>query len=107
MQMHPRRFELVIEYMSLKRETSEPTEQRDAGNIKHPHSHSTILRKRILAALALFLMVLMFAIHNYHRSMSLRGAVDWRWFWVGEVFIAVWLVFVIAQVIRKGLSKRL
>lgn len=86
--------------MNLKRDTPEPIEQRDAGKVKHPNSRGAILRKRILAALALVLMVLMFAIHNYHRSAG-----DWRWFWVGEVFIPVWLVFAVVQVLRKGLRK--
>jgi hypothetical protein len=45
-------------------------------------------------------MVLMFTIHNYHRSAG-----DWRWFWVGEVPIAVLLVFVVVQVLRKGFRK--
>jgi hypothetical protein len=84
----------------FKRDTPEPIEQRDFGNVRHPHSRSAILRKRILAALALVLMVLIFTIHNYHRSAG-----DWRWFWVGEVFIAVWLAFVIVQVLRKRLRK--
>ena len=66
---------------------------------------SAILRKRIFAALALLLMVLMFTIHNYHRSTYLRSAVDWRWFWIGEAFIAVWLVFVVVQFLRKRLRK--
>jgi hypothetical protein len=79
--------------MNLKRDT--PIEQRDAGDIRHFHSRSAILRKRILAALALVLMVLMFTIHNYHRSAG-----DWRWFWVGEVPIAALLVFVVVQVRR-------
>ena len=88
--------------MSLERETSEPIEQRNPGNVGHPHSHSATLRKRIMAALALVLMVLMFTIHNFHRSGHLRSAGDWRWFWVGEVVMAVWLVFVVVQALRKG-----
>ena len=39
----------VSKSMSLKRETPEPIEQRDTGNVRHPHSRSAILRKRILA----------------------------------------------------------
>lgn len=76
-------------------------EQRDAGNVRRPDSHCSILRKRVKAALALLLMVLIFAIHNYYRSTSLRGAVDWHWFWVGELPIAVLLVAVVVHVLRK------
>lgn len=82
--------------MSLK-----PIEQRDAGNVKHSHPHSAVLRKRILAALAVLLMVLMFTLHNYHRSRDLQNAVDWRWFWAGETFIAAWLLFVVVHLLRR------
>ena len=68
--------------MNLKRDRPEPIEQRDAGNVRCPSSRSAILRKRILAAFALVLMVLVFAIHTYHRSAG-----DWRWFWVGEIWL--------------------
>jgi hypothetical protein len=85
--------------MSVKRETSE---QCDAGNVGHLHCHRAILRKRILAALALLLMVLMFTIHNYHRSTNLRGSVDWLWFGGGGVMMGVWLGLAVAQFLRKG-----
>jgi hypothetical protein len=87
--------------MSLTRETPEPMEQDDAGNVRQPDSHSSIARKRITAALVLLLMVLVFTIHNYHRSTNLRGAVDWRWLLVGELPIAVLLVAVVIHVLRK------
>ena len=76
-------------------------EQDDAGNVRQPDSHGPIVRKRITAALALLLMVLVFTIHNYHRSTNLRGAVDWRWLLVGELPIAVLLVAVVVHVLRK------
>jgi hypothetical protein len=76
-------------------------EQGDSGSVRRPDSHSTILRKRITAALALLLMVLVFTIHNYHRSTNLRGVVDWRWLLVGELPIAVLLVAVVVHVLRK------
>jgi hypothetical protein len=102
MQLHTKRYELVIARMSLKRETPEPIEKRDAGSIKHPHLSSVILRKRIVAAFALVLTALMLTIYVYHRSAYLRSTGDWRWFWVGEVVIGVWLVFAVVQVLRKG-----
>ena len=84
--------------MGVKRET---IERRDAGNVRHPHCHRAIIRKRILAALALLLMVLMLTIHNYHRSANLRGSVDWRWFLGGEVMMGVWLVLAVARFLRQ------
>ena len=80
----------------------EPIEQRDTGNVTHPHSRSAIFRKRIMSAFVLVLTAMMLATYVYHRSAYLRSAGDWRWFWVGEVFISVWLVFAVVQVLRKG-----
>jgi hypothetical protein len=91
----------VIARMSLKRETPEPIEHRDAGNVRHPHSRGAILRKRILAVFLAVLCALMLTMYFYYRSAYLRSAGDWRWFWVGEVFIGVWLVFAVVQVFRK------
>jgi hypothetical protein len=88
--------------MSLKRETPEPIEHRDAATARHPHSRRAILRKRILAAFALVLLALMNTMYLYHRSRYLRSNGDWRWFWVGEVFTGVWLVFAVVQVLRRG-----
>ena len=88
--------------MSLKRETPEPIEQRDAGNVGHPRLRSAILRKRILAIFLVVLCALMLTMYVYYRSAYLRSAGDWRWFWVGEVIVAVWLVFGMVQVLRKG-----
>jgi hypothetical protein len=65
-----------------------------------PRLSSAILRKRILAALALLLMVLMLTIHNYRRSTYLRRT-DWRWFWAGEVMVGVLVVVGIVQVLRE------
>jgi hypothetical protein len=80
----------------------EPIEQRDAGDVTHPHSRSAILRNRILAAFVLVLCALMMTMYFYHRSAYLRSAGDWRLFWIGEVFIGGWLVFAVVQVLRKG-----
>lgn len=91
----------VSEWMSLKRETPEPIEQRDDRNIRHPHSRSAILRKRIMSAFALVLMALMLTIYAYYRSTYL-GSTDWRSLWFYEVIIGVWLVFAVVYVIRKG-----
>jgi hypothetical protein len=88
--------------MSLKRETSEPIEQRNAGNVRDSRSHSAILRKRILAVFFVVLCALMLTMYVYYRSAYLRSAGDWRWFWVGEGIVGVWLVFGIVQVLRKG-----
>jgi hypothetical protein len=88
--------------VSLKRETPESIEQREAGNVKHPRLTSAVLRKRIMAAFALVLIALMLTAYIYHRSAYLRNASDWRLFWIGEVFIAGWLVFCVVQVLRKG-----
>jgi hypothetical protein len=102
MQLRTKRYEPVLEWMSFKRETPEPIEQRDAGNVRRPHLRGVILRKRILAAFALVLLALMNTMYLYHRSAYLRNNRDWRWFWVGEVFTGVWLVFAVVQVLRKG-----
>ena len=79
-----------------------PIEQRDAGNVTHPHSPSAILRKRIMSACALVLLALMNTGYLYHRSAYLRNYGDWRWFWIGEAATGVWLVFGVVQVLRKG-----
>jgi hypothetical protein len=79
----------------------EPIEQPDAWNVAHTLSRSATLRKRIMSAFALVLIALMLAMYVYYRSAYLRSAGDWRW-WVGEVFIGVWLVFGVVQVLRKG-----
>ena len=65
-------------------------------SIRNPQLRSAILRNRILAVLALFLMVLMFTIHNYYRASG-----DWRWFLVGEISIAIWLGFVVARFLNR------
>jgi hypothetical protein len=88
--------------MSLKRETPEHIEQRDAGNVEHPRLRSAILRKRILSVFLVFLCALMLTMYVYYRSAYLRSAGEWRWFWVGEAVVGVWLVFGIVQVLRKG-----
>jgi hypothetical protein len=77
-------------------------EQRDAENVGHPRSRSAILRKRILAVFLVFLSALMLTMYVYYRSAYLRSAGDWRWFWVGEVIVGVWLVFGVVQVLREG-----
>ena len=86
----------------MKREP-EPIEQRDDdANVTHSRLSSNIPRKRLMAASALALTALMLAIYIYHQSAYQRNANDWRLFWVGEVFICVWLVFAVVQVLRKG-----
>lgn len=79
-----------------------PIEQPDAGNVTHPHSASAILRKRIMSAGALVLLALMSTGYFYHRSAYLRNNGDWRLFWIGEVFIAGWLIFGVVHVLKKG-----
>ena len=81
--------------------TPEPIEQSDARNVSHSDSRSAILRKRILAVFLLVLCALMLTMRDYYRSAYLRGAGDWRWFWVGEVIVGVWLVVGIVHVLRK------
>jgi len=54
------------------------------------------IRNPILAVLALFLMVLMFTIHNYHRASG-----DWGWFFVGEISIGIWLGFVVVRFFNR------
>ena len=88
--------------MSAKRETQEPIEQRDAGNVRQPHARTAISRRRIMATLALVLLALMNTLYLYHRSAYLRNSSDWRLFWIGEVFTGVWLVFGVVQILRKG-----
>jgi hypothetical protein len=88
--------------MSLKQETPGPTEPRDDGNIRHSHSRSAILRKRIMAAFTLVLIALMLTIYAYYRTTYERSAGDWRGFWVYTVIAGVWLVFAVVQVLRKG-----
>lgn len=88
--------------MNLDRETQEQIEQRDPGNVRQPHSRSAILRKRILAVFLAVLCALMSTMYFYYRSKYLRSAGDWRLFWVGEVFIGVWLVFAVVKVLEKG-----
>lgn len=90
----------MIAGMNLKRETAEPIEQRDAGNVRHSHSRSVILRKRIFGVFLLVLSTLTLAMYVYYRSRYL-GSTDWRWFWVGEVIVGFLLVSVIVQVFRK------
>ena len=102
MQLRTIKLWAVSERMSLKQETPEPIGQRDAGNVRHPRLRSAILRKRILAFFLIVLCALMLTMYFYHRSAYLRSAGDWRLFWVGEVFIGVWLVFAVVQVLRKG-----
>ena len=72
------------------------------GHTGKPGLSSAILRKRIMVAFALVAIALMLTIYVYHRSAYLRNAGDWRWFWVGELFIGVWVVFAVVQVLRKG-----
>ncbi len=98
--MRTRRYEPLIERMSHKRETPAPIGQRDAGNVSCPRS--AILRKRILAVFLAVLCALMLTMYFYSRSAYLRSAGDWRWFWVCEVVIGIWLVFAAVQVLRKG-----
>ena len=88
--------------MNLKRETPEPIEQRDAGNVKHPHLSSAILRKRVTAAIVLALITLTLAMSVYYQTAFLRRAGDWRWFWVGEAIVGAQLAYGIVQVLRKG-----
>jgi hypothetical protein len=86
--------------MSFKRKIPEPIEQRDAGNVRHPRSSSTVLRKRITGVFIVVLTALIFAAYVYYRSTYLRRNNDWTWFWVGEVIVGVFLVFGIVQVLR-------
>ena len=44
----------------------------------------------------------MLTMYVYYRSAYLRSAGDWRWFWVGEVIVAVWLVFGMVQALRRA-----
>jgi hypothetical protein len=67
-----------------------------------PRLSSAILRKRIFAYFLIVLCALMLTMYFYHGSAYLRGAGDWRLFWAGEVFIGVWVVFAVVQVLRKG-----
>lgn len=94
--MHTKRRKPVIEGMSLKPETPKPIEKRDAGSVRHSR-----LRKRIKATFALVLTALVYAIYIHYRSTYLRNAGDWRWFWVGEVFVGVWLIFAVVKVLRS------
>ena len=55
-----------------------------------------------MSAFALLLIALFNTAYIYHGSAYLRRAGDLRWFWVGEAFIGVWLVFGVVQVFRKG-----
>ena len=100
MQVHTRRCEPVIAGMSLKRETEEPIEQRDAENVRRSHSRSAVLRKRIFGFFLLVLSALTLGMYVYYRSTYL-GSTDWRWFWVGEVIVGCLLVSVIVQLLRK------
>ncbi len=88
--------------MSHRRETQEPIGQGDAGNVGHPRLSSAILRERIMAAFALVLIALMMTLYFYHRSRYLRSNGDWRLFWIGKVFVGVWVVFAVVRVLRKG-----
>jgi 1,4-dihydroxy-2-naphthoate octaprenyltransferase len=87
--------------MSLKQETVGTAERCKDGNDRRHDSGSAILRKRIKATFAIVLTALVYAIYIYYRSTYLRNAGDWSWFWVGEAFIGVWLVYAVAQALRK------
>jgi hypothetical protein len=67
----------------------------------HTRSSGAILRKRITAVLAVILGALALSMYVYYRSAYLRSAGEWRWFWVGEAIVAVWLVSVVVQILRK------
>jgi hypothetical protein len=88
--------------MSLTPEAPEPIEQREDGNTSAPRSRSAIVRKRIMAAFILVLFALMNTIYLYERSAYLRSHGDWSWFWIGEAFIGIWLVYGVVQLLRKG-----
>ena len=77
-----------------------PIEQTD-GNVRHPDSHSATLRKRIKGIVGVVLIALVYSTYRYYRSAYLRNAGDWSSFWVGEAFVGVYLVFAVAQVLRK------
>ncbi len=79
-------------------------DERDAGTTNDPHSSNAKLRKPILAVFLLVLGALISSMYVFYRSSYLRAAGDWRWFWGGEVFIGGWLVFGVAQALRKKLK---
>jgi hypothetical protein len=86
--------------MSLKRETSGAMEQRDDGNVRHPHSRSAILRRRIMGAFVLVLSVLVLTMYAYYRSTYL-GSTDWLVFWGYELIIGVVFIIGVVRVLRK------
>ncbi len=67
---------------------------------KHPASSRAILRRRILLVSIFVTSTLVWSIFRYYRSTYL-GSTDWRWFWIGEMFIGAWLVAHIVQVLRR------
>jgi hypothetical protein len=101
MPLHTKRYEPVIERMSLKHETTEPIEQCDTEDVRNPRLHSAILRRRIKGIVGIVLIALVYAIYIYYRSTYLRNSGAWSWFWVGEAFVGVWLVFAVTQVLKK------
>jgi hypothetical protein len=70
-------------------------------SVRHARVRREILRKRIFAVFVAVLCALMLSMYFYYRSAYLRNAGDWRWFWVGEVMVGVWLIFALAQVLTN------
>lgn len=93
----------VSEWMSLKRETPEPIEERDARNVKDPHSRSAMLRKTRLRDFprcfvgsdSNYALLLPIHVHGKYRSVLVL---------VGEAFICIWVVFAVLQILRTALA---
>lgn len=91
--------------MNLKQGTLGAVERRKDGNGKSRHSGGAPIQKRIMSAVAAVVLALLIATYCYHRSAHLRNNGDWRLFWTGEVFIGVWLVYAVVQILRNGIMK--
>ena len=96
--MRTKRYEPVVARMSLKRETPEPIEQHDEGNVRRPR---VTLRKQILAIFVIVLSTVIMAVCVYFQSAYRRNASELTPFWVGEVMVGILLVVAIVDVLRK------
>jgi len=77
-------------------------ERCDAEKDRNPRLRSAVLRRRIRGVAGIVLIALVYSIYFFYRSTYLRNAGDWSSFWVGEVFVGVYLVFAFVHVLRKG-----
>ncbi len=89
--------------MIPKQDTPEPIDERGAGNTKYPRLDKSVLRKRITAVSLLVLTAVMLTICCFYQAKLVEngGAGIWPGFWVMIVFIGIWLVFRIVQVLRN------